>query len=90
MAKDKEKVPFEKAIAELEQIIEKLEDDEITLDDALRHFEQGVSLMRACDAHLKSAEGKLRELLKGENGEFVEKALGITLESLDNGEPADE
>ena len=32
--------------------------------------------MRVCDTHLKSAEGKLRELTKGENGEFIEKLLG--------------
>lgn len=85
MTKDKEKQSFEKCLAELEKIIEKLEGDTITLDSALAYFEHGISLMRACDAHLKGAEGKLRELLKGENGEFVEKALGM---SIDNGNGA--
>ena len=46
--------------------------------------------MRSCDAHLKSAQGKLRELLKGENGEFVEKVLGITLESFIAGDSCDD
>jgi exonuclease VII small subunit len=38
--------------------------------------------MRICDTHLKSAEGKLKQLLKGENGEFIEKILGSTPDAL--------
>ncbi len=73
---------FEKALHELEQVIEKLEGQELTLESALEHFEKGISLMRACDTHLKSAEGRLKELLKGENGEFVERVLGITMDTF--------
>jgi exodeoxyribonuclease VII small subunit len=71
----KKQMSFEEALAEIESIIEKLERDDITLSDALLHFERGVSLMRVCDSHLKNAEGKLVELTKGENGEFIEKLL---------------
>ena len=70
---------FEDALKELEGIVELLERDDLTLADALAHFERGVTLMRVCDTHLKSAEGKLRELTKGENGEFIEKLLGAHL-----------
>ncbi|MBD3422309.1 MAG: exodeoxyribonuclease VII small subunit [Chitinivibrionales bacterium] len=77
---------FEKSLGELESIIEQLERDELTLDEALSCFEKGVELMRRCEGHLKSAEGKLSELLKGENGEFIEKSLGISLQSLTGGE----
>jgi exodeoxyribonuclease VII small subunit len=67
---------FEEALKDMEGIIEQLERDDLTLSDALTHFERGVALMRICDSHLTNAEGKLVELTKGENGEFIEKLLG--------------
>jgi len=78
----REKVSFETALHELERVIEQLESEELTLDSALEHFEKGISLMRSCDSHLKNAEGKLKELLKGENGEFIERVLGISMDTL--------
>ena len=84
------KETFETAIKKLETIISSLENDELTLKQALENFEKGVKLMRTCDNHLRNAEGKLKELLKGENGEFVEKILGITLDSFIDGEDLDE
>ncbi len=84
------KETFETAIKKLEAIISSLENDGLTLKEALENFEKGVTLMRTCDNHLRNAEGKLKELLKGENGEFVEKTLGITLDSFIDGEDLDE
>jgi exodeoxyribonuclease VII small subunit len=86
----KKKKTFEQALTELEAVIEKLESDELTLDEALSSFEAGVKLIRTCEGHLRGAEGKLRELLKGEDGAFVEKVLGITLDSVIGGEEFDE
>jgi exodeoxyribonuclease VII small subunit len=83
------KQTFEQALKELETVIEKLEGNELTLDEALASFEAGVKLIRTCDAHLKSAEGKLRELLKGEDGELVEKILGVSLDAVAGGEEFD-
>jgi exodeoxyribonuclease VII small subunit len=77
---------FEDAIAELEKIIGVLELDTVTLDDALRNFEQGIRLIRICDNHLNAAKGRVLELVKGENGDIVEKILGRTLESFLDGE----
>jgi exodeoxyribonuclease VII small subunit len=81
------KMSFEEALAELERIIDQLERDDLTLTEALAHFERGVTLMRVCDTHLKNAEGKLTELTKGENGAFVEKILGATSESFATEDP---
>lgn len=72
----KKDLTFEKAMADLEEVIARLESDDLTLENALSCFEKGVSLMRTCETHLKSAEGKLKELLKGEDGEFVQRILG--------------
>ncbi len=77
---------FEEALTDLENVIEQLERDDLTLDKALLHFEDGIRLMRHCDTHLKSAQGKLKELLKGEDGEFITEVLGISLESFIGGE----
>ena len=86
----KKKPLFEEALEKLEQIIGKLESDDLALDEALDYFGKGVELMKSCDAQLKGAEGKLREILKGENGEFVERVLGITLDSVLGGEDFDQ
>jgi exodeoxyribonuclease VII small subunit len=73
---------FEEALSELEKTIEKLEDADLTLDASLSLFEKGIGLLRICDTHLKKAQGKITELLKGDNGEYVERVLGTTLESF--------
>jgi exodeoxyribonuclease VII small subunit len=74
----KSELSFETAIKELEKIIEKLESPDLTLTNALEHFEKGVGLMKVCDSHLKTAEGKLKQLVSGESGEFIEKILNAS------------
>jgi len=76
---------FESALSELEGVIERLESGDLTLDSALGHFEDGVRLMRFCDARLKSAKGRLLELARGEDGELVTAILGEGLESFTDG-----
>ena len=80
---------FEEALEELENVIEHLERDDLTLDSALLRFEEGIRLMRCCDTHLKSARGRLKELIKSEDGEFITKVLGESLESFTGGENND-
>jgi exodeoxyribonuclease VII small subunit len=82
--------PFEAALARLEDTVQQLEKPDLTLDKSLELFEQGILLIRTCDTHLKKAQGKITELLKGENGEFAEKVLGITLESFIAKEESDD
>ena len=65
---------FEKSLAELEKIVAQLEQGELSLDEAMRAFEQGVKLTRNCQNQLDTAEQKVRILLaesqspEGENG----------------------
>jgi exodeoxyribonuclease VII small subunit len=75
----KNNISFESALKELEKITEKLESPDITLSEALEYFEKGVLLLKKCDEHLKNAEGKLKELLKGENGELIEKICKVSI-----------
>lgn len=55
---------FEASLAELEAIVEKLEQGELSLDDSLKHFERGVQLTRVCQAALTQAEQKVEILLR--------------------------
>lgn len=55
---------FERSLAELEAIVEKLEQGELSLDESLRHFERGVQLTRVCQSALKQAEHKVEILLR--------------------------
>ena len=82
----KRKLTFETALDKLEQTANALETDELTLDESLKKFEEGVGYMRICEEKLKDSEGKLQELLDGSDGKLVEKILGINSELIDNGE----
>lgn len=63
---------FEAALAELEAIVEALEQGDLSLDESLQRFERGVQLTRACQTALKNAEQKVEVLLRktGAAGEF--------------------
>jgi len=80
---------FEEALAEMERTIEHMERENLTLHEALTDFERGVALMRICDDYLKKAEGTLKELTKGENGEFIEKILGSAPDSFSGEDQSD-
>ena len=72
---------FEAALAELEQIVARLEQGELPLDESLRQFERGVLLTRQCQKALAQAEQKIRILAKSGDGEptledFVPPAEG--------------
>lgn len=59
---------FEKALAELEIIVERLEDGEIGLAESLAQYEQGVKLLKQCYQLLESAERRI-ELLSGQDAD---------------------
>jgi exodeoxyribonuclease VII small subunit len=59
---------FEKALAELEQIVAKLEKGAVSLNDSLALFEKGVKLARFLRGELDKAERKVEILLRDEKG----------------------
>jgi exodeoxyribonuclease VII small subunit len=70
----KQAIPdFEAALAELESIVQRLEQGELPLEESLRQFERGVALTRSCQKALRQAEQKIRVLSKGADGELVEQ-----------------
>jgi exodeoxyribonuclease VII small subunit len=54
---------FETALAELESLVEKMEQGEQSLDESLKQFERGVQLTRSCQQSLQDAEQKVQILL---------------------------
>lgn len=72
MSEKKPEIDFEKALAELEQLVETMEKGELTLEESLKHFERGVTLTRACQQALADAEQKVRILTR--NSETAELA----------------
>ncbi|HEY1772348.1 MAG TPA: exodeoxyribonuclease VII small subunit [Gammaproteobacteria bacterium] len=63
-AKSESAPDFEKALAELEEIVATLEKGDLSLDAALKHFERGIALTRQCQASLKDAELKVERLVE--------------------------
>tara|TARA_Y100001935_G_C16956878_1_gene337464 strand:- start:362 stop:571 length:210 start_codon:yes stop_codon:yes gene_type:complete len=59
---------FEESIKELEKIVKDLEDGEPSLDESLKSFEKGITLIKVCQKELESAENKIKELT--EDGEI--------------------
>ena len=55
---------FERSLAELETIVDKLEQGELSLDESLQQFERGVQLTRICQSALKQAEHKVELLMR--------------------------
>ncbi|MGD2073359.1 MAG: exodeoxyribonuclease VII small subunit [Gammaproteobacteria bacterium] len=65
--RQKKPTDFEAALAELEALVEKMEQGDLTLDESLKQFERGVQLTRSCQQALQDAEQKVQVLLeKGE------------------------
>jgi exodeoxyribonuclease VII small subunit len=68
----KKALSFEESLAELEQLIERMEQGHLSLEEALKSFERGIQLTRTCQKALKEAEQKVQILLE-ENGESTLK-----------------
>ena len=77
--KDEEPKSFEDAMARLDAIVAKLEEDKLPLDEMLDRYEEGVALARYCGEKLEAAEQRVRLI--------AEKADGsVALEEFDDGE----
>lgn len=69
-------LPFEKTLAELEQLVKRMESGELSLEDSLTAFEKGIKLTRECQQSLLAAEQKVQILLE-ENGKLVTNTFDV-------------
>jgi exodeoxyribonuclease VII small subunit len=65
------KVDFERSLSRLEQVVKKLESPELSLDEAMKLFEEGVKLSRECQKQLEEAEARVEILLKKADGKLA-------------------
>jgi exodeoxyribonuclease VII small subunit len=85
--KDKE-LNFEKALADLEKLVEKLEQSGLGLNESLGLFEKGVHLAKYLRAELEKAEKKVEILLKDDKGGIRREPF--SLEDADAGKAAED
>ena len=69
MATKKIEIDFEKALEQLEGIVEDLESGDLSLENSLKSFEKGIKLARQCQEQLSKAELQVQKLIE-ENGEL--------------------
>jgi exodeoxyribonuclease VII small subunit len=79
---------FEEQLTALESVVERLERGELSLDESVRLFEEGVKLSNACKKELEAAEGKIQLLVdRGSGGmKVVDMDLGEDIEEAEDGE----
>ena len=63
-----EGLSFEAALAELEQIVSRLEQGEVDLEDSIALYERGTALKAHCEKKLKGAEARLEKIVVGPEG----------------------
>ena len=76
------RLKFEEALSRLEEIVKGLEKGDLSLDQAIASFEEGVSLSKICMKHLEEADRKVEILIQNQNGE----ARRVPFEVPDAGE----
>lgn len=71
MTGGEERAPdFESALDELERVVERLDRDELELDEALELFERGVAQLRTASRLLDEARGRVEEVVEEASGEL--------------------
>ncbi len=63
---------FEQALQELERLVERMEQEELSLEESLKHFERGVELTRTCQQALREAEQKVQILMEKDRQAEIE------------------
>ncbi|MCC6698514.1 MAG: exodeoxyribonuclease VII small subunit [Candidatus Hydrogenedentes bacterium] len=67
---------FEKDLEKLEEIVGALEEGELSLDEALKRFEEGIKLAKRCEKALSEAEKKIEILTRNADGELEAQPFG--------------
>ena len=69
----KQKQTFEKAMKQLEEIVQELETGDLPLEKAIKKFEEGVQLSKFCSEQLDKTEKRISVLLQQQAGNVCEK-----------------
>ena len=83
-SKKKSGINFESSLKKLEDIVRRLEDEQVPLDESLKLFAKGKELARLCETELQEAENRVRQLIDGEGGKVSEAPLDEASETEDS------
>ena len=72
MARKKQGVDFEAALEELEGLVERMEEGDLSLEDSLKTYERGIELSRACQKSLDAAEQRIQILSEKEGAAEIQ------------------
>ena len=81
---------FEDDLKKLEAVVEQLERGDLTLDESVKLFEQGMKLSNACKAELDKAEGRIQVLVRGKKGSMQVAEMEAEQEEQEFGLASDE
>lgn len=76
----KNNVCFEEALGKLELIVKQLERGELSLEESLDRFAEGMKLSKVCSTQLDQAEKKVDKIIQSQQGKIVEKQLTLVEE----------
>jgi len=68
---EKKKISFEDALARLEQIVAQIEQGEVSLEESIERYAEGIKLIKQCRSILDSAEKKIRILARADDGSLA-------------------
>lgn len=75
---NKKEISFEEALERLNEIVKALEHSDAPLDDSLKLFEEGVTLVKQCNDLIDQAEAKIKQLVRSSDGTFEEQDFVAT------------
>ena len=67
MSNEKKELSFEENLEKLEEIVKKLENGDVPLDDAIKEFNEAMVLTKKCDEKLKSAEEAITKIVNNDD-----------------------
>lgn len=83
MAKSKKQPDFEQSLEQLESIVDALEAGDLTLEQSLKSFEEGIALTRACQSALNDAEQTVK-MLTEKNGKPIFEDVDLEDSEVDD------
>ena len=81
---------FEEHLTQLETVVERLEKGDLTLDESVRLFEEGMKLSQACKTELEQAEGRVQVLVEGKGGTMQVAEMEVDEDEIEIEEGEDE
>ena len=81
---DTQVFPFEDSLKQLEDLVERLESGEVSLEESLQDFERGVALVRTLRERLDQAQQRVDKIVEQEGGETAAQSMNLMDEDMDD------